>query len=103
MERETKITTIAVIISFLLSVCAFLTVRTGYSESRAIGGEGLLLLWPIITYVVCKNISLSISVFCKPKECDPEDLEMQVISQPRKLDEEKPRMVIAIKGSEDCS
>ena len=103
MEKKTKITIIAVVISFVLAVLAFLSVRTGYSSSRAVGGEGLLLLLPVITYVVCKNISLSLEVFRAPVEEDIDDIEMQIISKPRKINEEAPRMAITINGTGDDS
>ena len=104
MEKKTKITIIAVVISFVLAVLAFLSVRTGYSSGRAVGGEGLLLLLPVITYVVCKNISLSLEVFRAPlEEEDIDHIEMQIISKPRKLNDEQPRMAITINGTGDDS
>lgn len=101
MEKRTKITIIAVAVSFVLAVLAFLSVRTGYSSGRAIGGEGLLLLLPVITYVICKNISLSLEVFRAPVEEDIDDIEMQIISKPRKINEETPRMAVTINGTEE--
>ena len=103
MEKRTKITIIAVAISLVLAVLAFLSVRTGYSSGRAVGGEGLLLLLPVITYFICKNISLSLEVFRAPLEDDIDHIEMQIISSPRKLNEEQPRMAITINGTGDDS
>ena len=96
MSKQTKITLIAVIISIVLSVVAFMTVRSNSAASRSIGGEGLLLLLPLLTYITCKNITLSFEVFRESKEDDElDDYETRIISEPRKLDEALPSMEIS--------
>lgn len=100
MKKETKITIVAVGITVLLSIIAFVSVHTRLSADRPIGGEGLLLLLPVITYMICRNISLSIDVF-RPKKSDAfENIETHVVSSPRKMGAKKSKLQISMNFSD---
>lgn len=94
MTKRTKFTIIAIIISIVLSVVLFTTVKHGRSQANVIGGEGLLLLLPVITYIICKNITLSFEVFHTPKNEEFEMYDTRIVSEPHKLNEEESHLEI---------
>ena len=96
MTKRTKFAAAAVIISIVISVILFAIVKNGRPQTSAIGGEGLLLLLPLLTYIACKNVELSFKVFYTPKEVDDlDEYESRIVSEPRKLNEEQPRMTVS--------
>ena len=93
--KRRKIRTVAVIISIAVAILLFANARQNYLVDKPIGGEIMILFIPLITYFVCKNITLSIDTFGKPKD-DFEDYKAQAITQPRNLHARKPKMHINI-------
>lgn len=101
MTKRTKITFIAVVVAIILSVAAFASVRNSYTVNRAMGGEGLLLVIPLITYCVCKNITTSIDVLSNPAKEDIDQFDSQIISEPHKVNEDEPRLVLIMGNKKD--
>lgn len=95
MTKRSKLTTIVVLITILLSILAFVAVHEGRAGSNTVGGELLLLLLPVLAYVTCKNITLSFDVFHTPKEEELDDYNTRIISEPRKINERPSKLTIS--------
>lgn len=96
MNKRTKITLVAVIVAVIISVAMFATVRHNYPVNGAMGGEGMLLLLPVITYFACKNITFTLDSISKPKEENLEEYESQVITAPKKISGVTPSLKIVV-------
>lgn len=96
MTKRTKLTFISVVVAMIISVAIFAAVRHNYSDSRSMGGEGMLLLLPLITYVTCKNITTSLDVFQKEKKENLDEYESQILSSPQKLSNSEPTLRLIV-------
>lgn len=94
MAKRNLLTTIAVLITILFSIVSFVAVRNGRTSSNVVGGEMLLIFLPVIAYIICKNISLSLDVFCTREEDVVDDYSTQIVSEPKKISEKPSRVTV---------